>query len=165
MKKLLSFALVLCLICTCLLTFASCTKEVSEEEWRAAFDFENVRVDFKMNLWDIEAREWESEAHEQEPFYGGTHYLLDGENVAIANAEVHLIGKDEPVLHKQYFIEREMLIRSFDFGEHFEEFEYLEDDTYFCKESSHKNIVWVGDLVEEVFVTFTNAQISKITYT
>ena len=165
MKKLLSFALALCLLCTCLLVFASCAQEVSEEEWRAAFAFENVRVDFKMNSWDIEAREWKSEARELEPLYNGTHYLVDGENVAIANAKVRLIGEDEPVLHEQYFIERERLVRSFDFADRFEEFEYLEDGTYFCEFSSLTNLIWYGDCVEEVYVSFSGGKIEKITYT
>ena len=165
MKKLLSYALALCLVCSCLLIFASCAQEVSEEEWRAAFAFENVRVDFKMNLWDIEAREWESEARELEPLYNGTHYLVDGESVAIANAKVRLIGENEPVLYEQYFIEREMLIRSFDFAERFDEFEYLEDGTYFCEISSLTDLIWYGDCVEEVYVSFSDGKVEKISYT
>ena len=165
MKKILSLALALCLICTCLLVFASCAQEVSEEEWRAAFAFENVRIDFAMHEWDIEAREWKSEARELEPFYNGTHYLLDGENVAIANAKVRLIGEDEPTIHEKYFIQREMLVRRFDFTDRFEEFEYQENGTYFCELSSLTNLVWDGDCVEEVYVSFSDGKIEKISYT
>ena len=165
MKKLLSFALAICLIGACLATFTSCSKELSEEEWRAAFAFENVRIDFKMNHWDIKAREWESEARELEPFYNGTHYLLDGENAAIANAKVRLIGEDEPTLYEQYFIEREMLIRLFDFAERFDEFEYLEDGTYFCEHSSLTDLFWYGDCIEEIYISFSDDKIEKITYT
>lgn len=165
MKKALSLTLALCLICACLLTFTSCSKKVSEEEWRAAFAFENVRVDFTMHSWDIEAREWKSEARELEPLYNGTHYLLDGENVAIANAKVRLIGEDEPTVYEQYFIEREMLVRLFDFADCFEEFEYQENGTYFCELSSLTNLVWYGDCVEEVYVSFSDGKVEKITYT
>jgi len=165
MKKFLVIGLALALCLTACLCFSSCKKEVSEEEWRAAFAFENVRVDFKMNLWDIDAREWESEARELEPFYNGTHYLVDGENVAIANAKVSLIGEDEPTIHEKYFIQREMLMRLFDFADRFEEFELLEDGTYFCESSSLTNLVWYEDCVEEVYVSFSDGKIEKISYT
>ncbi len=165
MKKILVTALALALCLTACLCFSSCKKEVSEEEWRAAFAFENVRIDFAMHEWDIEAREWESEARELEPFYNGTHYLVDGENVAIANAKVRLIGEDEPTVCEQYFIERKMLVRRFDFADRFEEFEYQENGTYFCELSSLTNLVWDGDCVEEVYVSFSDGKIEKITYT
>ncbi len=165
MKKILVTALALALCLTACLCFSSCKKEVSEEEWRAAFAFENVRIDFAMHEWDIEAREWESEARELEPFYNGTHYLVDGENVAIANAKVRLIGEDEPTVCEQYFIERKMLVRRFDFADRFEEFEYQENGTYFCELSSLTNLVWDGDCVEEVYVSFSDSKIEKITYT
>ncbi len=165
MKKFSLTVLALTLCFTACLCFSSCKKEVSEEEWRAAFAFENVRIDFTMHDWDIAAREWKSEARKLEPFYNGTHYLLDGENVAIANAKVRLIGENEPVLHEQYFIQRKMLMRLFDFADRFEEFEFLEDGTYFCELSSLTNLYWDGDCVEEVSVSFSGGKVEKISYT
>lgn len=164
MKKILVTALALALCLTACLCFSSCKKEVSEEEWRAAFAFENVRIDFAMHEWDIEAREWESEASEQELFYNGTHYLLDGENVAIANVKMQLIGDDKPTVREKYFIQRETLMRLFDFADRFEEFELLEGGTYFCESSSLKNVFWDGDCIEEVSVSFSDGKVERITY-
>ncbi len=158
MKKI---SLVLVTLALCLgacVGFSSCKKEVSEEQWRAAFAFENVRVDCTTQIWN-------EEPHAHEPIYGGTHYLFDGDTVAVANGKEWLIGSDEPVIREKLFVERKELVRLFKFADCFEEFTLLEDGTYFCEKSSVKDIMWVGDYIEDVYVTFTDEQISKISYT
>ena len=159
MKKflLVLLALALCLgACVCL---SSCKKEISEEEWRAAFAFENVRVDCTRH------RSWEEEPLVGDPLYGGTHYLFDGDLAAVANAKNQYIGSDEFVTHEKLFRKREGLIRLFNFADRFGEFTRLEDGTYFCESSSLKNIMWEGDCIKDVYVTFTDGRVSKISYT
>lgn len=158
MKKLLVvfLALSLCLgACVCL---SSCQKKITEEEWRAAFAFENVRVDCTTQFW-------QQEPYAKEPICGGTHYLFDGDTVAVANGKEWIIGSDEPVVRELLYEERQELVRLFKFGDCFEEFTQLEDGTYFCEKSSLKNVMWEGDYIEDVYVTFTDKQVSKISYT
>lgn len=158
MKKfsLVFLALTLCLTaCLCLF---SCTKKISEEEWRTAFAFENVRVDCTI-------QPWQSEPYVGEPLHGGTHYLFDGDTAAVANVEQQLIGSDESTFHEKLFEDRQTLIRLFDFSDCFEEFTLLEDGTYFCEKSSLKSIMWVDDYIQNVYVTFADGQVSKIVYT
>ncbi|MBO7341653.1 MAG: hypothetical protein J6U87_03115 [Clostridia bacterium] len=157
MRKFLLVLLALALCLSVCLCFSSCTKEISEESWRAAFAFENVRV-------DCTRQPWNEEALTSEPLYGGTHYLFDGELAAVANAEVWLIGQSTPVLHEKHFTERRRLTLLFDFADYFEEFTLLEDGRYFCEKSSLKSIMWENDRIEDVYVTFTDGQVSEITY-
>ncbi|MBE6603001.1 MAG: hypothetical protein E7636_01550 [Ruminococcaceae bacterium] len=158
MKKILVvfLTLTLCLgACVCLF---SCQKKITEEEWRAAFTFENVRVDCTTQLW-------QQEPYANEPICGGTHYLFDGDTVAVANGKEWIIGSEEPVVRELLYEERQELVRLFKFGDCFEEFTQFENGTYYCEKSSLKNIMWVDDYVEDVYVTFTDTQVSKISYT
>ena len=133
-------------------------EKVTEGEWRAAFTFENVRVDCTTQAWGEEPS-----AHE--PICGGTHYLFDGETVAVANGKKWIIGSEEPIICELLYEKRQNLVRLFKFGDCFGEFILLEDGTYFCLKSSLKDIMWVGDYIEDVYVTFTDGQVSKISYT
>ena len=157
MKKYLSalLALILCLLAC--ISISSCAKEFSEEDWKEAFAFENVRV-----VCTIQP--FEGEPHVGDPIYGGTHYLFDGDSAAVANAKVHLIGQDEPVLHELLSEERRELIRLFDFADRYDEFTLQEDGTYFCEESSLGDILWINDCVQNVSVSFSDGQVSKIEY-
>lgn len=157
MRKFLLVLLTLALCLSVCLCFSSCTKEISEESWRAAFSFENVRVDCTRQLYT-------KQTLTTEPLYDGTHYLFDGELAAVANAQVWLIGQSTPVVHERYFTERRELTLLFDFADCFEEFTLLEDGRYFCEKSSLKNIMWENDYIEDVYVTFTDGQVSEITY-
>ncbi len=134
-------------------------KEVTEKEWHEAFAFENVRVDCTRQ------NSWQQEPSVGEPLYSGTHYLFDGIIAAVANAKRQDIGSEEPIIHEKLFVERLNLIRLFDFTDCFEEFALLENGIYFCQKSSLKNIIWEGDCIKNVYVTFTDGQISKISYT
>ncbi len=158
MKRVLTLLLALSLCLLAVLSLCSCSKELSEEEWRAAFAFENVRV-------DCTTTPYRGEPITSDPLYGGTHYLFDGELAAVANADVLVIGVDEPVFHEKLYEDRRQLILLFDFADRFDEFTLLEDGSYFCEESSLKNIMWDGDRLEDVTVSFEEGKLSKITYT
>ena len=159
MKKFLVVLLALTLslgACVCL---SSCQTKISEEKWRAAFAFENVRVDCTIH------NSWQEEPRVGEPLYDGTHYLFDGDLAAVANGKEWVIGSEEPIIRELLYKKRQELVRLFKFGDCFGEFTLLDDGTYFCEKSSLKNIIWEGDCIKDVYVTFTDGQISKISYT
>ena len=158
MKKILVVLLTLALCLGACVCLTSCQKKITEEEWRTAFAFENVRVDCTTQIWG-------EEPYANEPICGGTHYLFDGDTVAVANGKEWLIGSEEPVIRELLFEKRQELVRLFKFGDCFEEFTRLDDGTYFCEKSSLKNVMWEGDYIEDVYVSFTDGQVSKISYT
>lgn len=158
MKKtfLALLALVLCFSsCLCL---AACQKKISEEEWHAAFAFENVRVDCTIT-------HYQKEPSAKDPIYGGTHYLLNGDVAAVAEVEQQLIGEPSPTYYELLYQDRRELVRLFDFANLFKEFEKQENGTYFCETPSHTDIIWVGDYIQNATVSFTKGKIAKITYT
>jgi len=158
MKRILLalLALLLC-FCTSLCLF-SCQKKLTEEEWRAAFAFENVRV-------DCVTEPWQQEPSFKTPLYNGSHFLFDGEKAAVANVSEQLIGESEPTFYEKLFRERREILRLFDFSDCFDEFTRQKDGTYFCEKSSRKNVVWQNDCIKNVSVTITDGLVSKISYT
>lgn len=167
MKRTL-FVFWMLLVCLAMLV-CSCGKEpvkqeivhqnMSEQEWRTAFAFENARVDCTMQS------QTDDEPRVGEPIYGGTHYLFDGDLAAVANAKQQMVGNDGLIFYEKLFKEPRELMRLFDFTEHFLEFTALEESIYFCEKPSFKDVLWVGDYIEDAYVIFEDGKLRKIVYT
>lgn len=146
---------------TCLTTalgLFSCAKKMTEEEWRAAFALENVRV-------DCTVQQQNKEPVVGDPLYNGTHYLFDGELAAVGEVEQQLIGESAPTYYELLYEERRDLVRLFNFTDLFDEFERQSDGTYFCEAPSYKDFIWAGDTIKNATVSFSEGKLEKITYT
>ena len=165
MKRIL-LAILALIICLCSFACKRPPEEpaaptpLSEDEWRAAFAFENVRVDCTRQFAGEDPKVGE-------PRFGGDAYLLEGDSAVVTNATEYVIGEDgEPVqVKKDYTFEnRAEIVLLFDFYEMHGEFALQEDGSYFAATSSMKNILWEGDSVKDVTVVFDGSRITKISY-
>ena len=165
MKKILLILLSLLLCLTTCLSFFACKKDKDNGDngdddaataaWRAAFTFENVRVDCTKQYA-------QDEPVASEPLCGGTHYLLTKDHAAIANvAQTLPLGE---IAYITLYKERSELLRLFDFSERFKEFTKQDDNTYVCETSSLKGIIKDTDHVENVTIIFAEGRIATISY-
>ena len=167
MKRILLTLLALLLCLTTCLSFFACKKDNDGDDgendpaaaaWAAAFAFENVRVDCTKQYVG-------EDPVATDPLYSGSHYLLTADQAAIENVPRNVIVNGAMTeIYEILYRDRADLLRLFNFGSLYKEFTKKDDNTYFCETSSLKGIIKTTDHIENVYVTFADGRVSKITY-
>ncbi len=143
MKKIVSVILTLALALSVMLSLVSCNSDkLNEEEWKAAFDFENVTIEL------LESEEEGEEEFTTSLFIVDKDWYMTESGIAINLSEMGMENNFKPMV---------------DFSDDFEEFEY-KDGEYTCAEKKI-SVFGVGKIeLNDIVIEFDNKNVKKISY-